>query len=282
MSYKLDKTDAAAYTYATAKLDAAAVLSASCLRDMYDPQTLGFIGTAYTAAHQAMELLLKLYLKRGLQKTERETRGHDLGKWFMMWDKERRTEAELAYQRFVLDDIKEKRIDSCETHRAVLGFDWNSALAPDYSEREAEYLETLQQYKKKFLHDGSPTVRDVLNKLDVILGERNITWLCQSAHRREIKGFPCEPEAYYPDKLLSVEWGRFAEATKQGSPLGVVKAFLKKEGTESVFVGLRYLDGVKPEDEGRILHGLLDGPPGKMIVMARSLKAVVWRGIRRR
>ena len=53
MSCTHDKSDAAALTYATARLDAAAVLSASCLRDMYDPQTLGFIGTACAAAHLA-------------------------------------------------------------------------------------------------------------------------------------------------------------------------------------------------------------------------------------
>ena len=253
MSYKLDKTDAAARTYATAKLNAAAVLSASYLPDMYDPQTLGFISTAYTAAHEAMELLLKLYLKRGPKKTVSEIKCHDLGKLFMMWDEKRRTEAELAYQRFVLDDIKKKRINK-----------------------------TLRQYRKKLLHEGSPTVRDVLKNLDDKLGARNITWLCELNYQRVIKGCPCKPEAYYPDKLLSVEWGRFAEATKQGSPLGVVEAFLKKEGTNSVFVGLRYLDEETPEKESIISDGPFHSPPGKMILMAKSLVNVVWLGIRRR
>ena len=284
MSYKLDKADAAARTYATAKLNAAAVLSASYLRDMYDPETLGFISTAYTAAHEAMELLLKLYLRRGLKKPEKKTQGHDLGKLFMMWDEERRTKAELEYQCVVLADINDNRINSPEAHRAVLGFDWNSALPPDYSERKAEHRETFQQYKKKLLHEGSPTVRDVLNNLDVRLGARNITWLCELNYQHVIKGFPCKPEAYYPDELLSVEWGRFAEATKQGSPLGVVEAFLKKEGTNSVFVGLRYLDEDEetPEKESIIFGGPFHSSPGKMILMAKSLVNVVWLGIRRR
>ena len=42
------------FTYATSKLDAAAMLSASSLSDMVGAYSLGFIGTAYTAAHEAM------------------------------------------------------------------------------------------------------------------------------------------------------------------------------------------------------------------------------------
>ena len=53
-----DVSNAEAMTYATSKLDAAGVLSASFLQDMCAPHNLGFIGTAYTAAHGSMELLL--------------------------------------------------------------------------------------------------------------------------------------------------------------------------------------------------------------------------------
>ena len=49
----------AAFAYFASKLDAAAVLSASHLQDVYQPYNLGFISAAYTAAHETMELLLK-------------------------------------------------------------------------------------------------------------------------------------------------------------------------------------------------------------------------------
>ena len=60
-------SNTAALAYAASKLDAAAVLSASHLQDMYQPYNLGFISAAYTAAHETMELLLKLYLKKGAE-----------------------------------------------------------------------------------------------------------------------------------------------------------------------------------------------------------------------
>ena len=87
--------DAKAFTYATSKLDAAAVLSASHRQYI-------FIGTAYTAAHEAMKLLLKVCLKEGAGIEPNEAWGHDLGELFMKWDANGRTEAELAYQRGVL------------------------------------------------------------------------------------------------------------------------------------------------------------------------------------
>ena len=71
-----DVSDRDAHTYATTKLAAAAVLSASYLPDMVPAYNLGFVGAAYTAAHEAVELLLKLYLQRGPQRlTAREAWG---------------------------------------------------------------------------------------------------------------------------------------------------------------------------------------------------------------
>ena len=76
----------------TAEADAAAVLSASHLQDMYQPYNFGFISAAYTAAHETMELLLKLYLKKGPRTIRRkEAWGHDLGELFMKWDAQGRT-----------------------------------------------------------------------------------------------------------------------------------------------------------------------------------------------
>ncbi len=87
-----------AFLYATSKLDAVTILSASWHIDMVQEYNMGFIGTAYTAAHEAMELLLKVYLREAKGWGEEETKGHDLGKLFMMWDHGDRLEAELEYQ----------------------------------------------------------------------------------------------------------------------------------------------------------------------------------------
>ena len=49
-----------------------------------------------------------------------------------------------------------------------------------------------------------------------------------------IKGYPCNPEVWYPKELLSTEWVRFAQATRQGESLGFVEAFLWKESCAPV------------------------------------------------
>ena len=273
-----DVSDTAAFTYATSKLDAAAVLSASHLLDMYQPQNLGFIGTAYTAAHEGMELLLKVYLKKGPKAIPREEAwGHDLGELFMKWDDQDRAKAELAYQDGVLGDLKANRINKAAS-QATLNLDRHGLLPPDYSEREAEYNEAFRQYQIKLLHEGSPTVRDVVVKLDAALGPRNITRICKPTHAEMIKGFPCNLEVWYPEELLSTEWSRFAQATRQGESLGFVEVFLKREGTKLVFEGWRYLDEMKLEKEGIVFHG----PGAKMILMAQHLERVVWSGIQGR
>ena len=274
MSDTHEISNAAAFIYATSKLDAAAALSASYRQDLYQAHNLGFIGTAYTAAHEGMELLLKVYLKRGPGREEQEAWGHDLGELFMQWE-QGRTKAELTYQSDVLTDLKMNRIRPA-AKRATLNLGPNRDLPPDYSERKVEYDEAFRQYHVKLLHENSPTVREVVSSLDVALGARNITRLCNPGHADDIKGFPCAPEVWYPEELLFTEWSRFANATRQGESLGFVEAFLKREGTKKVFLGWRYLDEKKLEKEGIIFHG----PPAKMIGMARSLEGLVWKALR--
>ena len=263
-----------AFAYATGKLSAAAALSAAHHQDIYYAYNLGFIGTAYTAAHEAMELLLKVYLKRGTGMVRNKVSGHDLSKLFMQWDERGRTKAELAYQRGVLGDLEANRIVPAAS-QATLNLGRHGDLPQDYSERKAEYDESFHQYKVKLLHENSPTVQAVVGNLDAALGARNITWLCKPAHAGEIKGFPCDPKVWYPEELLSLEWGRFANATRQGESLGFVEEFLKREGTEKVFVGWRYLDEKRLEKAGMVFRG----PPAKMILMAQHLKSVVLASI---
>ena len=263
-----------AFAYATSKLSAAAVLSAAPHQDIYYAYNLGFIGTAYTATHEAMELLLKVYLKRGMGMVRNKVWGHDLGKLFMQWDEQGRTKAELAYQRGVLGDLEANRIVPAAS-QATLNLGRHGDLPHDYSERKAEYDEAFRQYQVKLLHEDSPTVREVVGNLDAALGARNITWLCKPAHAGEIKGFPCDPKVWYPEELLSLEWGRFANATRQGESLGLVEEFLKREGTEKVFIGWRYLDEKRLEKAGIVFRG----PPAKMILMAQHLESVVLASI---
>ena len=277
MNNARDVSNAAVFTYATSKLDAAASLSASYRHDLYPPQNLGFISTAYTAAHEGMELLLKLYLKRGSGSDFNKIKSHDIGELFMLWDKEMRTNAELAYQKGVLEDIRKNRIFRAAS-QATLNLDRDGFLPPDYEERKMQYNEAFRQYKIKLLYEDSPTVRDVVRNLDAALGARNITWICKSAYASKVDGFPCEPEVWYPDDLLSMEWGQFSNLTQRGESLGFVEAFLRKEGSRNVFVGWRYLDEMTLEEANIVFRG----PPAKMILMAQHLEGVVWHGIRGR
>ena len=107
------------FTYAISKLDVATEISASYLSDSIQAYNLGFIGTTYTAAHEGMELLLKVYLKWNMGK---DVRGHDLGKLFMQWDEQGRTKTELAYQNGVWRDLMMNRISrsvQIENHRLI-------------------------------------------------------------------------------------------------------------------------------------------------------------------
>ena len=268
-----DKIDA--FIYATSKLQAAAVLAATFRQDWVQACNLGFISAAYTATHESMELLLKVYLRKGpLSLPEKYTHGHSLVSLFKKWDERDRTKAELAYQRGVLEDLEVNRISRAAA-QATLNIGRDGQLPPDYGKRKAEYHEAFRQYKIKLLQEGDPTVRDVVCKLDGALGARKMTWLCESTLSGEIKGIEYKPEAYYPDELLSEKWCRFTGATRQGESLGFVEAFLEREGTKLVFEGWRYLDEMILERKKLTFQG----PPAKMILMAEHLSDIVHEAI---
>ena len=226
-----------ALIYATSKLHAAAVLSASYPNDIIRLYNLGFISAAYTTAHEGMELLLKVYLRKVMGKQKEESKGHDLGELFEKWDEEARTKAELAYQNHVVKRLAER----------------------------------FKSPAPKWLFEGSHTVEEVVNKVDAILGgAMNITALCPG-HADRIAGFPCGPEVWYPQELLCTKWDEFSTATKQGKSLGFVQAFLKREETKEVFEGFRYPDEGKLQKAGMSFHG----PPTKMIDIAQSFELLV-------
>ena len=266
-----------AFTYATSKLKAAAVLSAVYRHDMMPSYNLGFMGTAYTAAHEAVELLLKLYLRRGpMDVPSEKTRGHDLAKLFRRWSWSGRSKAEIAYQRDVFGDLNLNRISRL-IQRATLNLGAHGELPPDFKEHEKEYYESCRRYKFELLYENAPTVREVLQRLDTELGARKITRIC-STYADEIRGFSCAPETWYPDELLSLTWKKLENDTRQKKSMGVIEAFLKREGTKAVFEGWRYLSEQKLAKQGVVFHG----PPAKMILIGQSLESVVWKGLKKR
>ena len=253
------------------------MLAASLRQDYLQAYNLGFVSTAYTAAHEAMELLLKLYLIRGPRALPREEAwGHDLGKLFAKWDEPGRVKAELTYQRAVLNELNVNRVHQASS-QATLNLGPNGELPPDYDQRNTVYNKAYRQYRVKLLHEGNPTVRDVVVKLDAALGAKNIKQLCKPTHAGEIKGSTYSPEVWYPEELLSKEWNLVAKANQQGQPLGFVETFLKREGAGPVFVGWRYLDEMILEQKNITFHG----PPAKMILMAQHLSSVVLQGLDR-
>ena len=238
-----------AFTFATGKLNAAALLSAAYRRDDIHSHNEGFIGAAYTAAHEAMELLLKLYLRRGPGKvTLADSRGHDLCKLFEAWACSDRQKAELKYQREMLVDLDLNRI----------------SLLPATTKLR------LRGHGKPSMND-SLTVRDAIEQLDAELPPRNISRLCPN-YADLLAGFACPPEVWYPEELLSLTWERFTAASRQGESLGLIEAFLKREGTGAVFEGWRYLSEMGLSNRGM----KFDGPPAKMILIAQSLRYLIW------
>ena len=209
--------DGEAHLYATARLSAAAVLSASYLHDMLAPHNLGFMGAAYTAAHESVELFLKLYLRRGPPALpDEESRGHHLPALFEKWGRDGRQRAEVAYQANVLGDLSLNRLSPARARLTAEG-------------REDGLLARLR--------DKSATVGDVLECVDEVLGPENITQLC-SAHKELIKGFACPPKVWYPPELLELPVQRYVRATEDKESLGLIEAFLAREGTHEVFMGL--------------------------------------------
>ena len=238
-----------AFTFATSKLKAAAVLSASYRPDMIHSYNEGFIGTAYTAAHEAVELLLKLYLRHGpVRVPPTKSHGHDLGKLFEAWDFAARNEAEIKYQRDILGDLTLNRFPQ---------------MAPG-----TKFGPTADSNQ---LGTSSLTVRDVLEELDAELSPRCILRLCPS-YSNVFDGFSCPPETWYPEELLSKRWEQFVKASRQGASLGFIEAFLKREGTKTVFEGWRYLSELKLSKLGMVF----DGPPAKMILIGQSLQYLIW------
>ena len=268
-----DVSDRDAHTYATTKLAAAAVLSASFLPDMVAAYNLAFVGAAYTTAHEAVELLLKRYLQRGPQRLPaRETWGHNLAELFGKWSDDGRRDAELAYQKRVFEEITFNRVGAAVDARFTAGRD--GVLPPDIQDPAKEYDRARRETVTALLREGSPTVGDVVQRINGILGAKNITDLC-GTHGRGLQGFDCGPPVWYPEELLGMPWDRLEDATHLGEPLGLIEAFLNREGTKPVFEGWRYLAERTLESIGHVYHG----PPAKMIEIGQSLEDVVWKGV---
>ena len=271
-----DNRDYEVFTYATSKLDAAALLSALFpTGEMSFYYRLGFISTAYTLAHEAMELLLKSYLIRVSGMDQGKVRGHDLGRLFSKWDDTKREEAEVTYQRNTLQDLEVNRISKA-LGKEALDLGPHGQFPDDYIENKEKYDRSCRNYMFSLLEEGRPSFHDVVNKLDGSLGKRNIARLLKSNRDGVFEGFLCDSAVWYPEELLQMKWEKFYENTKQRLSLGLVMSFLEREGAYDVFQGWRYQSEKILEGKNITFHG----PPAKMILMARCLERIVWRAMR--
>ena len=147
-------------------------------------------------------------------------------------------------------------------------------LPPDLTDPAKEYEKAHRETVAALLREESPTVGVVVQRIDAILGAKNITDLCRN-HGQGLQGFDCGPRVWYPEELLALPWDRLQHATERGEPLGLIEAFLIREGTKGVFLGWRYLAEQTLERIGHVFRG----PPAKMIVIGQSLESVVWKGV---
>ena len=166
--------DIATFTFATSKLDAASIVAASFRRDLLPAQNLGFMGTAYSATHEATELILKIYLGKCLGRNPREFRDHHLGRMFDAWAPGDRESAELAYQREIGDELIE-RFERAGW--AAAGIDPLGILPPDFDERKSEYESRITKWRNELL-GKTPSAGAVVSELDRQLGVPNIRELC--------------------------------------------------------------------------------------------------------
>ena len=81
---------------------------------------MGFVGEAYTAAHECAELVLKMHLENSGTEVPRRRHGHDLPRLFRLWGDDR-DKAELAYQAWVVESTVQSRL--AEATRKALRLD---------------------------------------------------------------------------------------------------------------------------------------------------------------
>ena len=255
------------FTFATSKLAAAAIVAASFRVDAVPAQNLGFMGTAYSATHEATELILKIYLERCLSRNPRRFRDHHLGTMFDAWSSDDRDSAELAYQRKIRDELFE-RFDSSDWVAA--GVDPRETLPPDFYDSHTDCGFRVEGCRNQSLGhtlSGAQVVRG----LDDLLDPPNINELCGS-YATLVPGYPRAPEHVYTSEFLGMKWKAFCVATEKQQSLGLIGALLHREGSNEIYQGWRYLAEGRLEALGETFHG----PPGRMITVAQCLESYVW------
>ena len=246
---------------------AASIVAASYRHDAVLAHNLGFMGTAYSATHEATELILKIYIAKCLGGNPREFRDHHLGRMFDAWANEDREGAELAYQKEVRDGLVGR---FQRASWAAAGLDVGGVLPSDFDERRSVYEARVADWRKQLL-GKTPSAGEVVSELDRLLGVPNIRELC-GPYATSSPGYPRAPEHVYTSEFLEMEWRVFCAATEKGESLGLVRALLHREGSSDVFQGWRYLAEGRLADVGVTFHG----PPGRMIRIAQCLDRYVW------
>ena len=254
------------------RIEAASALAATVVPDMVRHYEMGFVGAAYTVAHECTELVLKMHLEGlGVEYSTFGRDGHDLPKLFGLWGDDRE-KAEVAYQKwFVGFTVQSRLADAVE----------KTLRLNDYSsmhERERPSVESInrasREIQNSILRENDPSVAAVLGQIDVMIGPRDVRALCIPARQEQFAEARYPANVWYPEKLLELQWKELVEATGESRSLGIIRWFLEREGTPDVYSAWKYLhEGNLP----KVGHEFR-GPAIKMIVVAEQLRIFASRG----
>ena len=248
------------------QIEAAAALAATVLPDLVKHYKMGFVGAAYTVAHECAELVLKLHLDSlGIEYSTFGREGHDLPKLFELWSDDR-DNAEVAYQRWFVDFTVQNRLrDAIEKTLRLRDY-------ADMDPSERASMESLNratwEMQQAILREDDPSVAEVLGRIDAMIGPEDVRTLCVPARRQQFAEARYAASVWYPDKLLGLQWKELVQATGESRSLGTIRWFLEREGTPDVYSAWKYLhEGNLP----RVGHQFR-GPAIKMILIAKRLR----------
>ncbi len=228
---------------------------------------MGFVGAAYTVAHECTELVLKLHLDSlGVKYPTFGRDGHDLPKLFELWGDDRE-KAEVAYQRWVVGSTVSSRL--AEAIETTLGLERYPYMSEDERPSTEDVNRKSREMQEAILREQDPPVAVVLHRIDALIGSKDVRTLCIPARQEQFAEARYPANVWYPEKLLELRWKELVEATGESKSLGIVRSFLEKEGTPEVYSAWKYLhEGNLP----KVGHQFR-GPAIKMIVIAKQLRA---------
>jgi len=248
------------------RIEAASALAATVLPDLVRHYEMGFVGAAYTVAHECTELVLKMHLDGvGVKYPTFGRKGHDLPKLFRLWGEDRER-AELAYQKWFVGFTVQRRL--ADAIERTLRLDDYSGM--DETERLSmeSVNRAVREIQRSILREDDPPVGAVLGKIDAMIGPRDVRALCIPARQEQFAEARYPANVWYPEKLLALQWRELVEANAESRSLGIIQWFLEREGTPDVYSAWKYLhEGNLPK-----VGYEFRGPAIKMIVIAKQLR----------